>query len=69
MEFFTDDTILTDAIADALLSVGNDATIEQIEKSCAASMQKWGNQYNAGYGARFKVKMPNHTTVGATDQP
>ena len=51
--FFTDDTILTVAIADALLSVGKDATIEQIEKSCAASMQKWGNQYNAGYGARF----------------
>ena len=44
--FFTDDTILTVEIADALASVGEEATIEQIERSCAASMQKWGNQYN-----------------------
>ncbi len=50
----TDDTVMTVAVADALLSVGKDATTEEIRKACVASMQKWGRKYpNAGYGGRF----------------
>ena len=34
----TDDTVMTVAVADALLSVGKDATTEEIRKACVASM-------------------------------
>ncbi len=51
---FTDDTVMTLAVAEALLDAGRDAPPEQISLSVAASMQKWGKRYpDAGYGARF----------------
>lgn len=51
---FTDDSVMTIAVAEALIDAGRDASVEDIEKACTMSMQKWGRKYpNAGYGGRF----------------
>lgn len=51
---YTDDTVMTVAIAEALLDAGPMAETEEIENLCKASMQKWGKKYNkVGYGGRF----------------
>ncbi len=51
---FTDDTVMTVAVAEALLSVGRDAGEEEIKRAVIRAMQDWGNRYpNAGYGGRF----------------
>ena len=51
---WTDDTVMTVAVAEALMEAGRDATAEEIRKVCVKSMQKWGRKYPyAGYGARF----------------
>lgn len=51
---FTDDSVMTVAVADALMSVGKDAGESEIKVKVVASMQKWGQKYlNAGYGGRF----------------
>ncbi|MBO4765698.1 MAG: ADP-ribosylglycohydrolase family protein [Lachnospiraceae bacterium] len=51
---FTDDTVMTIAVAEALLQVGGNADDEEIKTAVTASMQRWGQKYpNAGYGARF----------------
>lgn len=53
---WTDDTVMTIAIAEALLKAGKDASVDEIEKNCIESMIKWGNKYpNAGYGGRFRT--------------
>ena len=53
-DVFTDDTVMTVAVAEALLGAGKDASEEEIEAACVSSMQKWGRKYpNAGYGANF----------------
>lgn len=51
---FTDDTVMTVAIADALLNVGRDASDERIKQGIIASMRAHGVRYpHAGYGANF----------------
>lgn len=51
---YTDDTVMTVAIAEALLNVGPTARIEDVEAACQTYMQRWGLKYNkAGYGFRF----------------
>jgi ADP-ribosylglycohydrolase len=51
---FTDDTVMTIAVADALLSVAKDADIDTIHRAVIEKMQLWGKRYPyAGYGARF----------------
>lgn len=51
---FTDDTVMTIAVADALLSVEPDASDEEIRQSFIKSMRQYGNRYpHAGYGTRF----------------
>lgn len=53
---FTDDTVMTVAIADALLSVGQDAPDERIRQAVIAAMREYGRRYpHAGYGARFSL--------------
>ena len=50
---FTDDTVMTVAVAEALLDDPN-STEDQIRKALVESMQKWGHKYpRAGYGRRF----------------
>ena len=52
---WTDDTVMTIAVAEALMEAGRDATVPEIEAACVKSMQKWGRKYPyAGYGGRFK---------------
>ena len=51
---FTDDSVMTVAVAEALLKAGVDADTDTIEKAVIQQMQKWGKRYpNAGYGLRF----------------
>lgn len=52
---FTDDSVMTLAVCEALLKVGLDATVEEIKKSVITSMQSWGRRYpHAGYGGYFR---------------
>ena len=50
---YTDDTVMTIAVAEALLDHPF-STDEQTRKALVESMQKWGHRYpRAGYGRRF----------------
>ena len=49
---FTDDTVMTIAVAEAFLNAPEGE--EEIRRRLTASMQKWGHRYpHAGYGLRF----------------
>ena len=51
---FTDDTVMTIAVADAFLSVSTDMSDPEIFRMLTASMQAFGKAYpSIGYGARF----------------
>ena len=50
---FTDDSVMTVAIADALLGL-DEVTEDSVKKAVIESMQRWGQKYpEAGYGANF----------------
>ena len=50
---FTDDSVMTIAVAEALLDTMG-KTDDEIRAALVSSMQKWGHKYpHAGYGARF----------------
>ena len=52
---FTDDSVMTLAVCEALLKVGQDATVKEIEDSVISSMQSWGRRYpHEGYGGYFR---------------
>ena len=51
---FTDDTVMTVAVADALMRAGTEADPDAIRQEVIRSMLDWGNRYpDAGYGLRF----------------
>ena len=51
---FTDDSVMTIAVGEALLAVGTQATVKEIEEAVVTNMQDWGKRYPyAGYGGRF----------------
>ncbi len=51
---FTDDTVMTVAVAEALLNAGKDADPDVIRQSAVKAMRRWGRRYpHAGYGANF----------------
>lgn len=51
---FTDDTVMTVAVAEAFLDAQPDADEDWIRRRLVASMRRWGNRYPyAGYGAKF----------------
>ena len=51
---FTDDTVMTIAVAEALLDLAEDASEVEVKQAVIKSMKKWGKLYpHAGYGARF----------------
>ncbi len=51
---FTDDSVMTIAVAEALLSVEEGASDDSIRKALVASVIKWGRNYpDSGYGANF----------------
>lgn len=50
---FTDDSVMTVAVAEALLDTLG-GTDDELRAAMIKSMQKWGRRYpTAGYGARF----------------
>lgn len=52
--FYTDDSVMTVAIAEALMEAGTDASVREIKNICRFYMKEWGSRYpNCGYGARF----------------
>ena len=52
---FTDDSVMTIAVGEALLAVGKEATVKEIEEALVTNMQDWGKRYPyAGYGGRFR---------------
>ena len=52
---FTDDSVMTIAVGEALLVVGSEATVKEIEDAVASNMQDWGKRYpHAGYGGSFR---------------
>ena len=51
---YTDDSVMTFAIADAILKAGTGADEQTMKKNFVECMQRWGNKYPyAGYGGRF----------------
>ena len=51
---FTDDSVMTIAVAEALIEVGPQAGEKAIKEAVNSKMQDWGKRYpNAGYGGRF----------------
>lgn len=53
--YFTDDSVMTLAVCEALLKVGQDATVKEIEDAVISSMQSWGRKYpHEGYGGYFR---------------
>ena len=51
---FTDDTVMTLAVAEAFLDAQPDADEDWIRRRLITAMRWWGNKYHhAGYGARF----------------
>lgn len=54
MNRFTDDTVMTVAVADALMKSGKEYNIEQIKTNFINSMQYFGRKFDhAGYGTEF----------------
>lgn len=52
---FTDDTVMTIAVADAFLNISLEMDIAEIKKVIVRSMQKFGKMYPyAGYGGMFR---------------
>ena len=52
---FTDDTVMTIAVADALLEVGDEADEAAVCAAVVRAMQRWGRQYpRVGYGGLFR---------------
>ena len=51
---YTDDTVMTIAVADALMAVQSDDSDDAIRAKLVERMQIWGKTYPyAGYGSRF----------------
>lgn len=52
--FFTDDTVMTVAVADALMQLAGADDVEQFKKNLIKTMHRYGKKYpNAGYGGNF----------------
>lgn len=57
---YTDDSVMSIAVAEALMDVGREASVNKVKDMVISSMQKWGRRYpNAGYGVNFSVWLKN----------
>lgn len=53
---FTDDSVMTVAVAEALMSVGVGADENLVKAAVIDSMRRWGRKYpDAGYGSKFNL--------------
>lgn len=61
---FTDDTVMSVAVADALMEAGNRGVIDDenaTKEILLDCMHKWGHKYpDAGYGGRFRTWLANN---------
>ena len=65
---FTDDSVMTLAVAKGFMDAPEDAEDEKIKESIAASMRRFGRLYpNAGYGGGFYrwLRMPDSKPYGS----
>ena len=65
---FTDDSVMTIAVGEALLAVGPKAAVKEIEDAVVSNMQDWGKRYpHAGYGGSFRywIKENNPKPYGS----
>ena len=65
---FTDDSVMTLAVADAFLSIAPNAENSDIRRRLVQSMQSYGRKYpDAGYGGKFRLwlKDPNPQPYGS----
>jgi len=61
---FTDDTVMTVAVAEALLQYDEIIDVEDFKRTLIGSMHKWGKLYpHAGYGGHFGLWL----TLGETE--
>ena len=52
---YTDDSVMTIAIAEALMNLKGDADDSAVHRAVTKAMRSWGRKYpNAGYGGRFR---------------
>lgn len=70
---FTDDSVMTIAVAEALLNTAG-KTDDEIRSALISSMRKWGRRYpGAGYGGRFSgwliAKIQSLTAATGTARP
>ena len=62
---FTDDSVMTIAVGEALLAVGPEAAVKKIEDAVASNMQDWGKRYpHAGYGGSFRHWLKENNPKG-----
>ena len=60
---FTDDSVMTVAVAEALMTVGTNGEALDIEKAVIRSMREWGRRYpHAGYGGRFRIWLKGNSS-------
>ena len=53
---FTDDSVMTIAVAEALMNLDKEADDDAVHHAVSKAMQSWGRNYpNAGYGCRFSA--------------
>ena len=51
---FTDDTVMTIAFADAIMTIKDSTDVAALKQVVISKMKYWGNKYlNAGYGQQF----------------
>jgi len=56
ISMFTDDSVMTIAVAEVLLDVTEDTDETEIKEKLTDSMKAWGRKYpDAGYGGRFSM--------------
>lgn len=54
LDMFTDDTVMSVAVAQAIMDAGKEADEKTVKANLIKSMKKWGQKYpHAGYGGRF----------------
>lgn len=62
---FTDDSVMTIAVAEALMNAPEDADDDAVKAMLVRSLKKWGRKYpNAGYGGNFY-----HWLRGSNEKP
>lgn len=60
---FTDDTVMTVAVADALMQFDKVSDLEAFKKVLIRTMHRYGKKYpRAGYGGHFRMWLRNEET-------